>query len=259
MMAGTIFMKPVLGAAAAEPFTWWGLAGLHGEEFNYIAPAWIAAVAIVLLSLLVSAGLKRRDAVLPKGPSEMGVIDWVTHMFEGMVETLVELLDSLMPHHHEGRGYAWLIIPIFLYILVNNFLGLVPGMEPATQNANTNFAVAVTVFVLYNAFGFWKVGPAYARHFWAPPGLPIWIAPAIGVLLLAIELVGHLFRPVTLSLRLLGNMTGDHFAFSTFLHMVPLGVPVIFLLLGLLVVVVQAYVFMLLSAVYIALATSHEH
>ena len=127
------------------------------------------------------------------------------------------------------------------------------------SNANTNFAVAITVFVLYNSFGFYRVGPAYARHFWAPPGLPILIAPVIGILLLGIELVGHGFRPVTLTLRLFGNMTGDHVAFTTFLGLVPLGVPIIFLALGLLVCAVQAYVFTLLSSVYITLATSHEH
>ena len=242
----------------AEAFTWWGLLG-YGDVPFYLIMGWVTAILLVAISLIVNMSLKRPDPLMPKPVEQMGVVDWVGHLFESVVEAMVELLDSLMPHHHEGRGYAWLIIPIFLYILLNNLMGLVPGFEPATSNANTNFAVAITVFVLYNAYGFIKVGPAYARHFWAPPGLPIWIAPAIGVLLLGIELVGHGFRPVTLTLRLFGNMTGDHVAFTTFLGLVPFGVPIVFLALGLLVCVVQAYVFTLLSAVYITLATSHEH
>lgn len=249
---------PMILGEAAEPFTWWGMLGYEHVPF-YMIMGWFTALVLVGISLLVNVSLKQGDPVIPKDPSQMGVLDWVRHIFESVVEAMVDLLDSLMPHHHEGRGYLWLIAPLFLYILLNNLMGLVPGMEPATSNPNTNFAVGVTIFVLYNVYGFVRVGPAYVRHFWAPAGLPIYMAIPIGLLLMAIELVGHGFRPITLTLRLFGNMTGDHVAFTTFLGLVPLGVPIIFLALGLLVCVVQAYVFTLLSSVYITLATSHDH
>jgi F-type H+-transporting ATPase subunit a len=256
MIAGSETMPVLLGA---ESFTWWGLAGVgEGVPFYFIM-GWVTALVLVGISVLVNISLKQGDPVIPKDPSQMGVLDWIRHMFEAVVEAMIDLLDSLMPHHHEGRGYLWLIAPIFLYIVVNNLMGLIPGMEPATSNANTNFAVAITVFVLYNGYGFYKVGWGYARHFWTPPGVPWWAVIFVGPLLLAIELIGHAFRPVTLTLRLFGNMTGDHAAFSTFLGMVPFGVPVIFMALGLLVCVVQAYVFTLLTGVYLTLATSHEH
>lgn len=251
-------ISPVFADAGAEPFTWWGLAG-YGELPFYFVMGWVTAILLVIVSLVVNVSLKQGDPVIPKKLSEMGVLDWARHLFESVVEAMVDLLDSLMPHHHEGRGYLWLIAPLFLYILVNNLMGLVPGFEPATSNPNTNFAVAITIFVAYNAYGFYRVGFGYLRHFWAPAGLPIYMAIPIGLLLMGIELVGHGFRPVTLTLRLMGNMTGDHVAFTTFLGLVPIGIPVIFLALGLLVCVVQAYVFTLLSSVYITLATSHDH
>ena len=143
--------------------------------------------------------------------------------------------------------------------LLSNFIGLVPGFLPPSDNINTNASVAISVFLFYQISGFREVGFGYLKHFWAPPGLNIFMAIPIGIMLGGIELISHMFRPVTLSLRLYGNMNGDHQAFSTFLELVPVGVPMAFLLLGVLIGLVQAYVFTLLSSIYLALATSHEH
>jgi F-type H+-transporting ATPase subunit a len=216
-------------------------------------------VILCVAAVLVNLSLKSGDPLIPKDPSQMGFADWVRTLFETVVETFMELVDSLMPHHHQGRHYLWLLVPIFFYILTSNFIGLVPGFTPPSDNINTNAAVAVSVFVFYQISGFREVGPGYLKHFWAPPGLNIFMAIPIGIMLGGIELISHMFRPVTLSLRLYGNMQGDHTAFATFLALVPIGVPMVFLMLGMLIGLVQAYVFTLLSSIYLALATSHDH
>lgn len=244
--------------AAADGFTWWNLFGF-GDVPHYFVVGGLVCLLLCLGSFAVSASLKSGDPVIPKDPDQMTFADWIRQIYEAVLETFIELVDSLMPHHHQGRKYLWIIAPLFLYILLSNLMGLVPGMLPPTDSINTNAAVAISIFLFYHAMGFKEVGPGYLKHFWAPPGLHILMAIPIGLLLMVIELFSHGFRPVTLSLRLFGNMQGDHAAFATFLGLVPILVPMAFLLLGLLISIVQAYVFTLLSTIYVALATSHDH
>lgn len=171
-------------------------------------------------------------------------------LFELIVEGLSGLVESVMGKGHENM--IPIIGSLFLYILFNNFLGLVPGFAPATDNLNATLACGLSVFVLYNAMGIKEHGLAYFKHFLGPMLL---LAP----LMLPIELISHLVRPMSLGLRLFGNMTGDHTVLAIFLNLVPVGVPVIFYLLGMFVCFVQAFVFSLLSMVYISLATAHDH
>jgi F-type H+-transporting ATPase subunit a len=108
------------------------------------------------------------------------------------------------------------------------------------------------VFLVYNYFGFKEHGISYLKQFAGPV---LWLAP----LMFVIELLSHLFRPMSLSIRLFGNMFGDHMVLSIFSGLVPLIVPIIFMILGIVVSLIQAFVFSALSSVYIALAVSHEH
>jgi len=249
---------PALLLASEGGFNVLNLVGL-GAVPHYIVFGPLICVVLCIGAFLVNASIKSGDPVIPKDPSQMGIADWVRTLYETVVETFLELVDSLMPHHHLGRHFLWLLCPIFLYILLSNFIGLVPGFLPPSDNINTNASIAVSVFIFYQFAGFKEVGPGYLKHFWAPPGLHILMAIPIGLLLGLIELISHAFRPVTLSLRLYGNMQGDHMAFASFLALVPIGVPMAFLLLGVLIGLVQAYVFTLLSSIYLALATSHDH
>lgn len=243
---------------ASEGFTWWGALGIH-EVPHYILLGPLVCLVLCAGAWMVNVSLRSGDPAIPKDPERMNVFDWVRFVYESVLEVFLELVDALMPHHHQGRKFLWIIAPLFLYILTSNLLGLIPGFLPPTDSINTNAAAALSVFVFYHVSGVREVGPGYLRHFWAPAGLNIVMAIPIGLLLGAIELFSHGFRPVTLSLRLFGNMQGDHAAFSAFLGLVPIGVPMAFLLLGLLIGVVQAYVFTLLSTIYVALATSHDH
>lgn len=229
---------------------------MHFSWFHYLIPslhkipdpvltAGLCTLLIVALSLLAYsvAGTPEQALIPQKGIS-------LRSFFELVVEGLSGLVESVM-----GKGQEK-IVPIigslFIYILLNNFLGLVPGFTPATENFNTTLACGLFVFLLYNYLGVKENGVAYFKHFLGPI---IWLAP----LMLPIEIVSHLVRPMSLGLRLFGNMTGDHTVLAIFLNLVPIGVPVIFYLLGMFVCFVQAFVFSLLSMVYVSLATAHDH
>ena len=126
-------------------------------------------------------------------------------------------------------------------------------MTPATDNINTTFAMGIFSFVVYNIYGIKEHGLAYVKHFLGPLLL---LAP----LMLIIELISHVVRPVSLGLRLQGNMMGDHTVLGIFLDLLPYtGVPVLFYMLGLFVCFMQAFVFTMLSMIYVSIAISHDH
>src|SRR5262249_55464444 len=121
-----------------------------------------------------------------------------------------------------------------------------------TTTLKTNVALAGLVFLSTHFFGVREHGLAYFKHFLGPIW---WLSP----LMLPIELVSHLARPASLSLRLLGNMAADHKVVFTFFTLFPILLPIPFLFLGLLVAIVQTFVFCALTIIYISLATAHDH
>lgn len=151
----------------------------------------------------------------------------------------------------EGRKYLPFYAALFLFILINNLLGLIPGFSPATSNVNTTLGLGLISFVMYNYYGFKESGAGYLKHFLGPV---IWMAPLMGTL----EIIDHVIRPITLNLRLMMNMFADHLVLDIFTNLTYLIVPVVFLALGTFVSIVQAYVFTLLSLVYVGMATTHH-
>ena len=131
-------------------------------------------------------------------------------------------------------------------------MGLLPGMGAATGNINTTLALGVFSFLMYNIYGFKEHGPGYLKQLMGPV---LFLAP----LMFIIELISHLVRPLSLGLRLYGNMLGDHTVLSIFLDMTPFLVPVVFYFLGFFVCTIQAFIFTILSMVYISIALSHDH
>src|SRR6185503_2683227 len=127
----------------------------------------------------------------------------------------------------------------------------IPGFLPPTSTLKTNLAMSVLVFLLSHVFGVREHGLKYFKHFLGPIW---WLSP----LMLPIELISHIARPVSLSLRLMGNMLADHKVVMSFFALIPIVVPLPFLLLGLLVCVIQALVFTSLAMVYIGMAIEHE-
>ena len=152
----------------------------------------------------------------------------------------------------ENRKYLPFVGTIFIYILFSNLLGLIPGFSMPTDSILFNLGIALVVFVLYNYWGIREVGAvAYFKHLLGPIW---WIAP----LLLVIEIISHIVRPISLSLRLFGNMTGDHIVLAVFTDLTKYVFPVIFYGLGTFVCLMQAFVFTLLTMIYIRFAVAHD-
>jgi F-type H+-transporting ATPase subunit a len=151
----------------------------------------------------------------------------------------------------KGVRFIPLIGTLGLFILFSNLLGLVPGFLPPTDNINITAGCAIIVFFSTHIFGFLENGLGYLKHFVGPKW---WLAP----IMIPIEIIGQLARPLSLSLRLFGNITGDHLVLAIFSGLIPLVIPVFALFLGVFVSIIQALVFILLSMMYISGATEHS-
>ena len=209
---------------------------------------------VTSLVVLLALGLLARRELSQAAPGAPAGRFSARGFFEVLMEWIIQQSDSILGKH--GRAFVPWFLFLFLFIFLNNVLGLLPGMGGATADLNLTLGIGLLSFGLYNAVGIRQqgLGP-YLLHFAGPvrSGLFIFVA----LLLFAIELISHLFRPFTLGLRLMGNMTGDHTVLSVFLELVPVGVPVVFYGLGLFVSFIQALVFTLLSMVYVSMANSH--
>jgi F-type H+-transporting ATPase subunit a len=155
-----------------------------------------------------------------------------------------------------GHGYEQFqsfVTIIFLFILSCNLIGLVPGVNSPTELEIVTLALALATFIYYNYYGFKANGFAgYMKQFAGPMWQLSW-------LLFPIELISHFARIMSLSVRLYANMFAGGLVTLVFFSLVPIGVPVVFLGLHLLVSVIQAFVFMLLVMIYLSLAVSHDH
>jgi len=171
------------------------------------------------------------------------------NFFEVMTEAVYGMVEGAMGKH--ARRFFPLIGTLWCFILFSNLIGLIPGFIAPTDTLKTNVALALTVFVLTHIYGVKEHGVAYFKHFLGP-------MPALAPLMLPIEIISHLARPLSLSFRLMGNMVADHKVVIAFFTLVPILIPVPFLLLGVLVCLVQALVFCMLTMVYIGMAIEHE-
>jgi F-type H+-transporting ATPase subunit a len=226
------------------------IAGEAVTNINHIAYAFLVFVLILVLMGFAAWQMKANpDDLLPRRTfSPLAV-------FEVLTDALLGLMEGLL-----GRERALYFLPLIgsfgLFILFNNLLGLIPGFLPATSNLNTTFALGSVVFFATHYYGVRAHGIAYFKHFFGP--IIKWYALPLMLLMFCIEMISHVARPVSLGIRLFGNMFGDHSALAAFLGVGLFGwvlIPVIPLPLGVLVCVVQSMVFCILSTVYIHLAT----
>ena len=205
---------------------------------------------LVMALLLVLACLARRSLLQSTDPvvPEDGVS--IRNVFELLVELIVGLSDGIIGL--KGRKYVHLFGSFFIFILTANLFGLLPGFSPPTNNLNTTLGLGLVSFCAYHYFGMREHGAGYIKQFLGPM---LVLAPFF----LVLEGISHLVRPFSLALRLFGNMFGDHLVVEIFTDLTKVGVPVLFYILGALVSVIQAFVFTLLSVIYVAMAISHEH
>jgi F-type H+-transporting ATPase subunit a len=156
----------------------------------------------------------------------------------------------------KGRNYVTLVGTMFLFILIGNLMGLVPGLKAPTSNINVTLGCALTVFVYYQFHGIKEQGiVSYVKHFMTPPGAPAWIAP----IYFPIEVISHLSRVLSLSVRLFGNIFGEDLVIVILASLVPFVVPVPMMALGLVTSGLQAYIFAMLTTIYLAGAVVVDH
>jgi F-type H+-transporting ATPase subunit a len=232
---------------------------------HHVAFAWLVMAILIAVALAVP----RRPALVPRG---------LQNAAEAALEFVLSLIDDVIGP--EGRRFLPLIATLGLFIFASNLLGLVPGFTAPTDNVNTTAACAIVVFFAYHWIGIRQQGlGAYLKHFAGP-------MPALAPLMIPIEVISHLARPLSLTLRLFGNMLGGHILLSIVFFMTvglstwalsgAAGVAglvigsvgtiatVLFIVgflfpLKLLVAFLQAFIFCMLSMLYIAGALEGEH
>ena len=216
-------------------------------SITHVLGALLVLLFVTVGALAFSAAMKKGgdDAIVPPRTFSLRLL------FEMFADAVYGTAEGVMGEKNAKR-FLPLIGSFAVFIFFSNCLALLPGFAPPTAVLKTNAALALLVFLLTHAYGVKENGIAYFKHFLGPV---IWLAP----LMLPIELISHIARPVSLSIRLAGNMSADHKVVGAFFALIPLLVPVPFLILGVLVAVVQTLVFSLLTMVYIQGAVEHEH
>lgn len=225
---------------------------------------WAVQASVLAGLLLVATGLLVRRQLAAAGG---GVVpdDGVTlrNALEFVIESLSALARDILGE--EWRRYFPLVATIFIFILISNLLGLMPGVGGASSDVNMTTGWAIISFVAYNAIGIHKHGFWYINQFLGPSFFEVHLfgrhihVRALAWFFLPLELILHLARILTLSVRLLANMFADHTVVAIFISLVPIGIPAIFMGLGLLVAVLQAFVFSLLTMIYIGQALEDPH
>ena len=223
--------------AAHEP-------GAHvsGPIPNYLVMVMLIVAGVTVLSLI----LKSRLSVENPGK------------FQILMEDAVRAVRGLLVEWIGPKGpqFLPLIATLGLFILTGNYMGLVPGFMAPTSSINVTLGCALTIWFYYHFQGIKAQGlVAYVKHFAAPPGAPLFIAP----IMLPIEIISHLSRVLSLSLRLFGNVFGEELVIVILFSIIPFLVPLPMMLLGLITGGLQAFIFVLLSIIYLQGAVAVEH
>jgi len=227
-----------------HPVTWTGLLGIPHGDWEYFAIGLLVMGIILVLGLRARSSLQDAAAVVPDEKLT------ARNVFELLVEAISGLAESVIGHG--AQRYVPLLSTFFLFILLSNLMGLLPGFTPPTSDFDITLALGVVSLLAFNYYGFKAQGVGYLKHFIGP-------IAALAPLMIILEVISVLLvRPASLGLRLFGNMFGDHLVLEIFTSLTKVGVPVAFYLLGTLVSVIQAFVFTLLSMIYIGLAVAHH-
>jgi F-type H+-transporting ATPase subunit a len=197
---------------------------------------------LVAAFLIVVFGLaSRRLSLIPS--KRQSALELIVQMFEGLLTDLIG---------EQGKRYLPMIGTVGIFIFSANMLGLVPGFMSPTSKLNVTAGCALTVFVYYHWQGMKAQGVLkYLKHFSGP-------IPALAPLMLPIEIISHFSRPVSLSLRLFGNIFAEELLIVVIASIVPFVLPLPFMAIAIFTATIQAFVFVLLACIYIAGAVAHE-
>jgi F-type H+-transporting ATPase subunit a len=211
---------------------------LEAPISNAFAMELLVFVILIAFFLLVRASLS---------VDRPGALQHIVEGAEGFINNQSE---EIIGHHSEG--FTPFLMALGLFILLNNLIGLVPGFESPTAAPSVTLGCAILAWIYYQAHGFRHHGVAYLKHFAGPVW---WLAP----LMIPIEIISHLARMMSLTIRLFANMFAGDMVTLVFFSLVPLGVPVLFLAMHLGVSLLQTYIFVLMTTIYLAGAVAEEH
>ncbi len=220
--------------------------GFHFTGHHVIPPFMVMVLLIVAGLTVLSLIVRSRLSV--EHPGTLQII------MEDGIGAIIGLLEEWIGP--AGRKYLPLIGTLGIFILCGNYMGLVPGLMAPTSSINVTLGCAITIWVYYHFQGVKEQGAVnYLKHFAVPPGSPVWMAP----LMLVIELISHSSRVLSLSLRLFGNIFGEELVIIILFSIVPFLAPLPMMFLGLVTGGLQAFIFVLLSIIYLQGAVAVEH
>jgi F-type H+-transporting ATPase subunit a len=232
-LANRVFGRPVAALL--------GLLGIKVADPLHVIPDYVVMVVIVFALLGVVFTLaSRKLSIIPS--RRQSVLEMVFGLFEGLVT------DTVGP---EGRKYLPVIGTVGLFIFTANLIGLVPGFMSPTSKLNVTVGCALVVFFYYHAQGVRAQGLKYFKHFLGP-------IPALAPLMIPIEIISHFSRPVSLSMRLFGNIFAEELLIVIMASIIPFLLPLPFMAVAIFTSIIQAFVFVLLACIYIAGAVAHE-
>ena len=232
--------------SAASGFNWFSSVSnalhLPGHTVTFI----FIGILLSIVGLLYRSKISNvSNVIIPdKGITLRNIVELYGNFIYGQVKSIIG--------EKEGPKYFSFIASIFILILTCNLIGLVPGFLPPTEYLATTFALGAFSFIYYNYQGCKEQGVwNYLKHFAGP----LWY---LAFLIFPIEIISNFIRPLSLALRLRSNMMGDHIVLTQFSNLAPILVPIVFMILGILVSLIQAYVFTVLTMVYIQMAVAHH-
>ena len=218
-----------------------GLVGIKVPDPLHAVPDYLVMVFIVAALLVVLLGLASRKLALVPG-SRQSIAEMIVQMFEGLI------VDTVGP---EGRKYLPVVATVGLFVFGCNMIGLVPGFMSPTSKLNVTLGCALVVFFYYHAQGVKAQGLKYFKHFMGP-------IPALAPLMIPIEIISHFSRPVSLSMRLFGNIFAEELLIVIMASIIPFFLPLPFMAVAIFTALIQSFVFVLLSCIYIAGAVAQE-
>jgi F-type H+-transporting ATPase subunit a len=217
------------GVQAADPARPWA---------NFVAMEILVALIIIVLFAIV------RSSLSVDKPGK------VQQTFELIYNFQLDQANEIIGHH-DGPKYVAFAGTLFIFVLFGNLIGVVPSFESPTMFAPVPAGCAMATFLVYNILGFASNGAGYLKHFTGP--IP-WLTP----LMLPIEIISHLARPMSLTIRLYANMVAGEKVTLVFLGLTYFLIPAVFMGLHVFVSLIQAFIFMVLTMIYIGGAVSHE-
>lgn len=219
----------LVGVQAADPARPWA---------NFVAMEILVALIMVVLFALLRSSLS-----VDKPGKLQHVFELIYNFQRGQADEIIG--------HHDGPKYVAFAGTLFIFILFGNLIGVIPSFESPTMFAPVPLGCAMATFLVYNVLGFSSNGAGYLKHFTGP--IP-WLTP----LMLPIEVISHLARPMSLTIRLYANMVAGEKVTLVFLGLTYFLVPAVFMGLHVFVSLIQAFIFMVLTMIYIGGAVSHE-